>query len=61
MAKQIAGQDGMSEPIFQVDVSIGGLTPKPQELVDLLNQLLEDPAPAGSPLDRLQQLVQEFN
>ena len=61
MAKQIAGQDGMSEPIFRVEVSIGGLTPKASELVDLLNQLLEEPAPVGSVLDRVQNLVQEFN
>ena len=60
MAKQIEGQDGVSQPVFQVDVRIGGLTPKASELVDLLNQLLEEPAPFGSTVDRIQNLIEEF-
>jgi hypothetical protein len=60
MAKQIEGQDG-GQPVFQVGIRIGGFTPKASELVDLLNQLLEEPALVGSVLDRVQNLVQEFN
>ena len=60
MAKQIEGQDGNSQPVFQVNVRIGGLMPTTSELVDLLNQLLGEPAPVGSTVDRIQNLIEEF-